>query len=253
MIFSKQSGSGDTVVLIHGFCETHAIWENIVPELEKTHHVVAIDLPGFGESDLKENEISIDQIGDQVYQYLIQLGIKKCVMVGHSLGGYITLAIAKKSPDILDGFCLFHSTAYSDSLEKKMNREKSIVFIKKHGVAPFTNAFVPSLFADNEHPSIAKLLHNAKQTSLETVLKYTNALKNRLDRTDVLKSFDRPILIVSGTKDMAVPLKDNIEQSALTKHGYFEKFKNVGHMGMYELPTESSTILTQFVSICINF
>ena len=247
MIYSKQSGTGEAVVLIHGFCETHEVWQNIIPALNKTNFVIAIDLPGFGKSSLPNSLNTIDEISEEVYLHLISQGITQCVMIGHSLGGYVTLSIAKHHPQFLKRFGLFHSTSFADPEDKKVNREKSMSFIKKYGVEPFTNAFVPTLFADSENPYIHSLLIKAAQCKLYTILKYTEAMKNRNDRTDVLKNFARPILIIAGTLDQAVPFENSMEESKLVKHLTFKKLNDIGHMGMYECPEIVSDILKEFV------
>lgn len=247
MIYSKQSGSGEAVVLIHGFCETHEVWQNIVPVLNKKYCVIAIDLPGFGESDLPQSLNTIDEISEAVYLHLTSQGITECVMIGHSLGGYITLSIAKHHPDFLKSFGLFHSTSLADSVDKKVNREKSLVFINKHGVEPFTNAFVPTLFANSENPNIPSLLIKAAKCKKNTILKYTEAMKNRIDRTDVLMNFTRPILIIAGTLDQAVPFANSLEESKLVKQLTFIKLDEIGHMGMYECPEKTGNALLEFV------
>lgn len=250
MIYSKQSGTGETVVLLHGFCETHTIWEGIHESLANHYHTVSIDLPGFGLSDLAASSITISDAGQYVYEHLKHLGIDRAVIVGHSLGGYVALSIAEKHPEFLQGLGLFHSTAYADPDEKRKNREKSITFIDKYGVEPFTNSFIPTLFYDADHEAIPKLLISAAKTAKTTVLKYTEAMMNREDRTLVLKNCKHPILLIAGTDDAAVPYADSEAQSKLNKNCTFVSLKNVGHMGMIEKPVDTIDALKNFMIKC---
>lgn len=250
MIYSKQIGKGDVVVFIHGFCETHEIWENIQPQISDSYRTIAIDLPGFGHSDLANRSITIEESAQHVYDHLKHLDINECIIIGHSLGGYVALAIAEEHPEFIGGIVLFHSTAYSDPEEKRLNREKSMAFIDKYGVAPFTDAFIPTLFANNEHVAIPGLLLKAAKTPKATVLKYTEAMKNRKDRTDTLRSFEKPMLIIAGTDDIAVPFVDNELQSKLNNKCKLLKLEGVGHMGMYEQPETCLIAIDKFLKSC---
>lgn len=250
MIYSKQSGKGKAVVLIHGFCETHSIWDNIAPKLSESYHITNLDLPGFGYSDLVAQKITIDMVGQAVHEHLRYLGIDNCVIIGHSLGGYVALSIAEKYPNFLNGIGLFHSTAFSDPDEKRLNREKSMAFIDKYGVEQFTNSFIPTLFADSNHPAIQDLLISAAKTPTPTVLKYTEAMMNRINRTETLTNFNKPILIIAGTEDTAVSIEDSELQAKMNSKCQFEKIVGIGHMGMLESPELCLEKIDKFLSNC---
>lgn len=250
MIYSKQSGEGNVVVLIHGFCETHAIWDTTQLDLASSFHTINIDLPGYGNSDLSAVSITIEEVAKHIVKHLKHLGVDSCVIIGHSLGGYIALAIAEIYPDFLKGFGLFHSTAFADDVEKKKNRIKLIEFIKKYGVSPFISSFVPALFANTNHKSIPDLILNAEKTSKNTALKYTEAMKNRKDRTEILKTFRHPILLIAGTQDLAIPLQDSQEQSKMIDNCYYKELAGVGHMGMIESPQPCLDKMYDFINAC---
>src|SRR5690606_32903791 len=89
-----------------------------------------IDLPGFGNSDLMEN-LTIEKMAEAVNAVLEHLNMERCIMVGHSMGGYVSLAFAEQHADKLAGLCMFHSHPFADSEEKKEGRMKAIEFIRK--------------------------------------------------------------------------------------------------------------------------
>ncbi|MEM9980897.1 MAG: alpha/beta fold hydrolase [Bacteroidota bacterium] len=141
------TGKGAPVILIHGFCESKAIWESFVPTLAEKHQVIALDLGGFGESaNLLPTPVTIEALASQVYDLLQSLAIQQATFVAHSLGGYVSLALAEKHPSLFAGLCLFHSTALADTEEKKATRNKVIAFVQKVGVAKYMQSFVASLF-----------------------------------------------------------------------------------------------------------
>ncbi|RDC64641.1 alpha/beta fold hydrolase [Adhaeribacter pallidiroseus] len=128
---TDSGGAGKVLVFLHGFCESKEIWEAFIQPFRETYRVIAIDLPGFGKNTAPRASYSMEEAAAYVYQVLKALEIKKCVLVGHSMGGYAALAFAEKYRGMLSGLCLFHSSALPDSKEKKEARTKTIKFIKK--------------------------------------------------------------------------------------------------------------------------
>src|SRR5947207_821697 len=94
-IFYRKLGKGYPIVLIHGFCETHEIWSDLAKDLSKKFEVFVIDLPGFGDSPALTNPFSITEVAEAVFAWIVQQKISKPVVIGHSLGGYVVLAMAK--------------------------------------------------------------------------------------------------------------------------------------------------------------
>ncbi len=159
-------GAGKVVVLLHGFGEDATIWNNQVDFLKAYFTVITIDLPGSGKSKTEDstlnnnNELStIDYYADIVNALLANITIEKFTMLGHSMGGYITLAFAEKYSEKLYGFGLIHSTAYADTEEKKTNRQRSIEMLEQYGSYAFLKTSIPTLFTTafkSNHPSVVE-------------------------------------------------------------------------------------------------
>jgi pimeloyl-ACP methyl ester carboxylesterase len=178
------------------------------------------------------------------------LGGGPAVLIGHSMGGYITLAFVEKYPDAVNAFGLFHSSAFADSEEKKETRRKGVAFIEQHGAYEFLKTTTPNLFspvtkAEKGHliDQHLKTLRNADGAAL---VRYYQSMMERPDRTAVLKNAQVPVLFVLGRHDNAVPLEDGLKQCHLPQLSYIELLEQAGHMGMVEEPEKTNAILTMF-------
>ena len=131
-IFYTDEGKGTAVILIHGFLENSNMWNTIAPELSKRNRVVTIDLLGHGNSDCLGYLHSMELFAETVEAVLKGLRIRKYILVGHSLGGYISLAIAQNNPLKIKGLCLLNSTSNEDSEERKKLRIRANKMVKNN-------------------------------------------------------------------------------------------------------------------------
>lgn len=246
-IFFTDQGKGFPVLLIHGLCETHEIWNSFSKELSKNFRVICLDLPGFGRSKLLSNGFSIADVASKIISLLENLKIEECISIGHSLGGYVTLAIAKQQPDVLAAFGLFHSTAYADTKERKIFRNKVIEFVSNHGVAPFTESFIPPLFYDRANPHIQPVVRLASRTQPETLIAYVKAMRDRPDSTKVLEHFKRPILFIAGEKDTGITADSAKKQANLALNVTLHILPEVAHMGMFENEEATARQVQEFL------
>ncbi len=237
------------VILLHGFCETHAVWDHLVDHLARNYRVIAIDLPGFGNSLLIPAPQSIDDVADQVLELLsVNLKLETSVLLGHSLGGYIILAMAEKKPELFSALGLVNTTAYAETTERKLNRNKVMEFISHHGVEPFVRSFIPPLFYKKSNPHSAALVEHGVKTSPLILLIYSKAMRDRPDRTHVLRSFSKPILFLAGREDTLIPYPEIEEQAGLVKHPTLRILDNVGHMSFLEKEEETAHAIQNFIA-----
>ena len=237
-----------TVVLLHGFGEDSFIWNDYATVLEKEYTVI---LPEYAKlSHLK----TMEDYADFIYDGLVEKGVAKCAVIGHSMGGYIALAFAEKYPQMLSGFGLFHSTAFADSDEKKEARNKIIETIKKSGSAVFIRASTPTLYAEEfakEHPDvIAKHIEYASQFPPEALIAGMIAIRERPDRRSVLKSLRVPVMFIIGEKDKSISPADTKSQIMMPKFFSSSILDNVAHMGMVEERDHCLAFLERFLLKC---
>jgi pimeloyl-ACP methyl ester carboxylesterase len=245
------AGSGLPVVLLHGFCESKSIWANYFDSLAEKYLVIALDLPGFGDNPALEGPLTIADMAEAIQLFLNEKQIERCVMIGHSLGGYVALAFGEKYNDRLLGLGLFHSTAYADSLEKKQGRTKSIEAIETHGVAQFVEEVMPPLFAESRrhdlHDQIHAIVEQGKLTPKTTVIETIKAMRDRKDRSKSLEKASYPILFIAGKHDSAINFSASTSQFWIPARATIHIMKEVGHMGMIEEPTKTLQIVMQFL------
>lgn len=245
-----DAGSGDTLVFLHGFCESKEIWTEFMKPLQRKFRTIALDLPGFGAKANKAGNFTMEFMAHSVKEQLSELGVKQCILIGHSMGGYVSMAFAEKYGQILNGLCLFHSSALPDTEEKKESRDKTIDYVDRHGVDNFINPFVePLFFQENRHrlrSEIDLMKQIGKQTPKESVLGALAAMRDRLDRAAVLTQLKCPVLFLFGKEDGAVPLEKALEQCHLPHNSMVYFLGKTGHMGMFERTYETRKAIEKF-------
>ena len=244
-------GGGTAVILLHGFGEDSSVWQEQAAYLEKYFLVITPDIPGSGRSELIEN-MSMESIADTINAIADAEELDQLVLIGHSMGGYATLAFAEKYTNRLRGLGLFHSTASADSEDKKTARRKSIEFIKKHGPDTFLDAQPAHLFAAETQENHPELIRSFRKSyipfSKDALVAYYEAMIERPDRSSILSNRKVPVLFVLGKSDNLIPLEPTLELAALPHISVVEILKKSGHMGMLEEPEESNRILNDFLS-----
>ncbi|QSE98094.1 alpha/beta fold hydrolase [Fulvivirga lutea] len=251
-IHSEIIGEGDPIVLIHGFCETSSVWRPLTNKLALSYQVITLDLPGFGKSPLPSSSFSIMDIAEMVHGILEDNNLLQSAVIGHSLGGYVALALAERHAEDFKGFGLFHSTSFADDDEKKRSRNKTIDFVKKRGVEVFADSFVQQLFyvknrsrLETEIRQVTKIAGETSETSL---ISYMEAMRDRPDRSNVLESLTLPTLFIAGDQDGSVPIEKSRAHYELMQNATIKELKDVAHMGMFEATQECFVAISEFLS-----
>lgn len=248
-----KSGDGPAVILLHGFGEDHHIFNSTVSMLEKKYTVYTPDLLGTGMSPINTfpSNFSIEYLADSIATFMEYEKIENCVLLGHSMGGYVTVAFAKKYPQFLKGFGLLHSTALPDTPLKIENRTRGISFIQKFGAATFLESTAPNLFGtftQKNHPTIVTEFTKAlPHFSNEALIAYYHAMMARPNHTPVLETTNLPVLFIVGDQDMAVALEDTLPQTKMPNTAYLYVLENCGHMGMLEHPIIFNNAVLDFL------
>lgn len=249
-IFYRLIGSGKPVVFIHGFGEDGNIWDNQVEYLKDNFKLIIPDLPGSGQSEMID-DMSIEGMAEVIHAIIHEENIDACPVIGHSMGGYITLALVETYWNHVSAFGLFHSTAYADSEEKKSVRRKGIDFINQHGAFEFLKNATSNLFSqqtkDDRPELISEMVVGLDNFSAPALVSYYEAMIQRPDRTEMLQKAAVPVLFIMGKYDNAIPLEDGLQQCHLSEKSYIYVLRDSGHMGMLEEKDKSNEILDKFL------
>ncbi len=250
-----DSGKGRVVVLLHGFLGSSDIWEKTIAALSTSYRVIAINLPGHGGTDCFGYVHTMELNARCVKAVMDHLRLKKYVIVGHSMGGYTALAFAEMFPDNVKGLCLYHSTAYADTEEKKRDRTRSVKVVKaNHRI--YTSEVIKNLFADKNKKylkqEIAFAQKIASTVSKQSVIASLEGMKDRPNRDLVLGMVQYPVMMVIGEHDRSLPAAQLLEQSELLKNKHLLYLEHDAHMGFLESPMASNIALKKFLRACFK-
>ncbi len=249
-IHYRTYGTGQPVMLIHGFPESGATWDNIIPALSKNFTCIVPDLPGSGKSAL-EQPCTLEEMAQSLKSVLDELKISKIVLAGHSMGGYVALAFCKLYPEMIAGLSLVHSTVWADDEEKKNNRRKAIEIIKQGGKRHFLNQVIPGLFADSfieANPNTIEAQQTkANELTEEGLVNFYEAMIQREDFTETLKKFNFPLQWVLGAEDKLISVKKIVPLTYVSPINYVHIYDGCGHMSMYEAPRLLTKDLEHFL------
>ena len=253
----QEYGSGQPIVLLHGFCGSSAYWEQVIPLLQDAGRIIVPDLRGHGQSSAPEQDIyTMEAYAEDIEQLLTALEADHPIVLGHSLGGYITLALAEKlgsqAGSRLAGFGLIHSTAETDTPQGRDGRDKGIATIREFGIAAFVDGLIPKLFAPAHLDSMPEQVEQAKAigygTSATAAAATQQGMKERADRISVLARAQVPVLLVAGAHVGVIPP----ERTFSTVQESFTPvtLEAAGHMSMLEAPAELAAIIRAFAARC---
>ncbi len=254
-IHYTEHGNGNVLVLLHGYIESANIWEAFTNKLDKHFRVICIDLPGHGKSDTSAKQHTMEFMADCISEVLNSLNINSCVLIGHSMGGYVALEFLRKYSSKLAGFCLFHSLPFADTEEKKQNRLREIELIKSGKKQLLLENHYPKIFAKQNvelfSDFITVLKSEAKNISDAGIIKALEGMKNRSDLSEMLANSTVKFLYIIGKFDNFIP-QSILEKIKFPAHTQILLLENSGHIGFIEEPEKAENEMKEFCEICFN-
>jgi 3-oxoadipate enol-lactonase len=236
-----RHGNGKPLLLVHGYPLDHTSWKEVASLLGNDFDLILPDLRGFGESTTVETPYKMSDMADDLAGLLDHLGIEKTAIAGHSMGGYVALAFAKKYPQRVSGLGLVSSQAVADAPEGKEKRYKTAQDVVDKGVGVVVEGMTTKFSTDAGIQAFARgVMERQKPSAVIGALK---AMAEREDSTSILSSFDFPVVLIHGDADMLVPherareIKDALPSSQITV------MPGAGHLPMLEFPQETASAL----------
>ena len=227
------------------------MWNEISSELSKRNRIVTIDLLGHGRSDCLGYLHSMELFSETVEAVLKQLRIRKCIVIGHSLGGYVALAFAERNPQKIKGLCLLNATSNEDDQERKQLRTRANMMIQNNFTTMVRMSFT-NLFSEvsrvNYADEIKNGLDEALKTSIQGYIAGQEGMKLRPNRNHVLAKNDFKKMIITGRKDPVLEIQKSIEEAEKTNSKLII-FPD-GHMSHIENFAKLIVVLKNFIKDC---
>lgn len=249
--FTDQ-GKGTAVVFLHGFLENSRMWSPIIEGLKTPRRVVCMDLLGHGETPSLGYIHRMDDMAEQVHRVCTSLRLKRIVLIGHSMGGYVALAFAKQYPEMVKGLCLVNSTPFSDSKERLLLREKMIRVVNKNNYKSIVDTLVTGLFNPEtlsiHKEAIALTTEDAVQVSLQSFVATQKGMMEREDHRSMFGFMPIAKTVILGKKDSLID-PGSLTQY-LSEHAISYTLLPDGHMSHLENTQGLITALNAFLKLC---
>lgn len=253
------SGPGVDLVLVHGLSGCWQNWLETIPHFARGHRVIALDLPGFGASPMPPWPVSIERYGRLLHDFVTALGVGDCVVVGNSMGGFISAEAAVKRPDRFERVVLLSAAGVSHSRMRREPAEMAgrlavaasplVLRLQARGLRrPRVRQWAFGMIF--RHPLrlrpelLWEFFHNGAGKpgflpAIGSLIGY--------DILDRLEDVEAPTLIVWGRDDRIVPPEDALEYGARLSNSQTVIFADTGHVPMVERPVRFNRLLERFL------
>lgn len=255
LIAYTDVGAGEPLVLIHAFPTDERLWEPQRAGLQKNFRVITLDLSGFGKAPPVDGEaVIMTDYADEVKQLLDQLHIKKAIIGGESMGGYVALAILEKYPDVVSGLILSDTQSIADSDEAKAKREATALDVLEHGSAQLISGFMPKALtpqaSDQTRQYLQTILESQSSTAIASALR---GMEERPDTSNLLSGTSLPVLIITGDQDALISSEQSQNMHQLAKNSKLVIISNAAHLSSLEQPAQwNQAVINMFYDAKTN-
>lgn len=247
-LFFNETGRGVPVMLLHGYPLDHSIWQPIIPLMKDEAHLIMPDLRGHGRSPVPDGVYSMYCMAEDVLALLDRLRIKKVILAGHSMGGYVALHFAQAYPERLSALVLVASHCFADEKEKAKNRIATAQKVDESGSIDFiVEEMLPNLTTD------LSLFENLRELMLGTnpkgICGVLHGMAERDSMCETLSTFEKPLLIIAGDEDKLISMDRVKLMASLMKNPWIEIIPGAGHLPMLEKPKETAKVITALMKM----
>lgn len=249
----KSSGHGRTVFLIHGFLGNAELFFELQSKLALLYRVIAVDLPGHGKSSSYGYVHSMELMADVIHAIAREHSLRRYVIIGHSMGGYVALSYFNKYPQCVAGLFLLNSTSKADTEARKQDRMRALEILHSNKTV-YTKQTLHALFTPGwpeAHPDIFQRVLNAAQSmKIAAVAAALRGMKDRPSGLDWIQRCDIPLGFGIGKFDLVLPAEELTMQCKSLKRGYAYYFNSTAHYSHLEAPDEVYNAIRKFLRIC---
>jgi 3-oxoadipate enol-lactonase len=249
-LYYEEFGKGFPVVLLHGFPLDHTIWEPLVPLLTDKARLILPDLRGHGRSPMPEGIYSMRLLAEDVLSLMNTLKIERAILVGHSMGGYASLAFAQAYPHRLAGLGLICTQAGADAPERRQARYQTAEEVGRKGVKVVAENMAPRL---TRNPDLVQPLQKLiMQNKSKGIIASLKGMAERPDALGWLSAISIPSVVLAGEGDGFISLERAQTMAQLLGKAWIVELPGVGHMPMIEAPQATADALNQLIEMVIS-
>ena len=243
----EQNGSGDLIVLLHGWGSNIKLFANLIELLSKKYTVVAMDMPGFGESEEPPSAWCVDDYVQFVIDFLKDYDTKQVMLLGHSFGGRVIIRMhARKSlPFDITKVILVDSAGI---MPPKSNKKSWRTRYYKLGKAFLSTKLMQKL-APDALENFRKKMGSADYAAASPLMRQVMVKVVNEDLEPYLHLIKCPTLLVWGVNDTATPLSDGEKMEKLIPDAGLVKLENAGHYSFLEQQYTFNRVMCSFLKI----
>jgi 3-oxoadipate enol-lactonase len=247
-----SEGSGDPIVLIHGFPLAREVWDAQAAQLAQHVRVIRPDLRGMGASSVPDGPYLMETLAGDVAAVLDALGIDRAAIVGHSLGGYVAMAFCRMYTERVTRLALVCSKLAADSPEAARGREDLADRAEREDrIDAIVDSYIPRLFArsslENRSPAVNRARTIARKNPVKGAAAMLRGMAQRVDADDIAEELQMPVLIVAGAWDQVVGLSEAEQMRRAFPRADLRVMGHSGHLPMLEEPEALGEALTTFL------
>jgi 3-oxoadipate enol-lactonase len=247
----RDQGAGTPVIFIHAFPLNQTMWDDQVAALSGICRTVTLDLRGFGGTDVPDGPYSMDQMAADVRGLMSELDIDRAVLVGLSMGGYISFAFYRNYPDAVRAMVLADTRASADTPEGREKRIKSAERAESEGARAIADDMVPLALApstvENRPDIVQRMRAMAEANSPKGIAAAQRGMAERRDSKDLLGAMNFPVQIIVGSEDKLTPVAEAESMRDGIPHARFHIIEGAGHLSNLERPDEFNSVLIDFI------
>jgi pimeloyl-ACP methyl ester carboxylesterase len=246
-------GQGKCLLLLHGYPDNHQVWNDASSAWKNQFKLLIPDIPGLGRSDTPWSAPSIFALAEHINQIIIHEKIEKCAIIGHSMGGYVAMALAQMNPEVIEKLVLVHSHPFADTQAKKNNRKREIKIIQEGRWEVLCDLTLPSRFSRDFqllHPQKTALINQiTKSAGSDGLCWLLEAMMYRNDCSEWLLNTCLPVLICSSPNDSMMDYNLLLKMFQSGKTITLTAFDRSQHMCFWEEPDKFYQVVSKFMSM----
>ena len=239
-------------MLLHAFPFDGRMWGPQVTALQGSRTLLVPDLLGFGSTPLPKGPVGLERQADGVVAYMDAVRLGRAAFCGLSMGGYIALALAERHPDRVAALILADTRATADAEPVRLNRTATAARVMREGVTGLAEEMIPKLLGEatrRDRPEVEGLVRKVMTSQRpETVAAALLAMRDRPERTEVLRAFDGPVLVVVGEEDVMTPPDEARSMVELCSDGRLAVVPGASHLANLDAPEAFSGLVREFLA-----